>query len=250
MRTFDEEDYDIYSLGHMLKLERTVLLEQAQAELWHHWFWLHDFIEVSRKHNYLDEFYLVGKEPDAHDVDVYLHGLFKKFATLYGIISTRITHKNEIQFNLEFCTNEKSSKKKYHLRSEITVNVTSNGLSVRVLAGYCLWGRSYYLYEYQIAEYVISEFIEKVLSEHAECFDKFQKYKEKLEQDAKNVSVKSMEIAKNSIKCLYETSAEGYKEIKQEFLYSILYIDGKENCIYHKDFLDDPNTLITKLRKK
>ena len=58
-----------------------------------------------------------------------------------------------------------------------------------------------------------------------------------------------MEIAKNSIKCLYETSAEGYKEIKQGFLYSILYIDGKENCIYHKDFLDDPNTLITKLRK-
>ena len=250
MRTFDEEDYDIYSTGHMLKRERTALLEQAQSELWHHWFWLHDFMEVARNHNYLEEFYLVGKEPDVHDVDVSLHGLLKSLASFYGINCTRITQKNGIQFNIGFCSLGKSSKKQYPLRSEITVHVTRSGVNVRVLAGYCLWGRSYYLYEYKIAEYVILDFIEKILSEHKECFYKFYSYVKKLEQDSEEVSVKSLEIAKNSIKCLYETSSEGYKEIKQGYLYSIMYIDGKENWIYHKDFLDNPNTLIAKLKKR
>ena len=250
MKTFDEEDYDIYSVDHMLRRERAVLLEHAQTDLWHNLFWLYDFLEVSKMHNYLEEFYLVGKEPEVHDVEVYLHALFKKLASFYGISSTRITKKKEIQFNFGFCTGVNSSKKKYPLRSEITVRINRSGLDTQVLAGHCLWGKSYFLYEYQIVGNVISDYIEKVLSEHTECFDKFKKYREKLEQDSKEVSVKSLEIARNSIKCLYETSAEDYKEIKQGYLYSILYISGKENCIYHKDFLDNPNVLITKLKRK
>lgn len=250
MRIFDEEDYDIYSVDYMLKRERSVLLEQAQTELWHNLFWLNDFMEVSKKHNYLSEFYLGDKEPEVYDVDVYLHSLLKKFSSLYGISCIRTTKKNEIQFNLGFCTFGKSSKKKYALRSEIIVYVNRNGLSIRVLAGHCLWGKSYYLFEYQIVGNVLSDYIEKVLSEHTECFEKFQKYRRKLEQDAKEVSEKSLEIARNSIKCLYETSTEDYKEIKQGYLYSILYISGKETCIYHKDFLDNPNVLIPKLKRK
>ena len=111
MRIFDEEDYDIYSVDHMLKRERSVLLEQAQTELWYNLFWLYDFLEVSKMHNYLEEFYLVGKEPEVHDVEVYLHALFKKLTSFYGISSTRITKKKEIQFNLGFFTGINSSKK-------------------------------------------------------------------------------------------------------------------------------------------
>lgn len=250
MRVIDKQDYEIYSLDYMLRRERSLLLEQAQAELWNNEFWLYDFMEVSRRHNYLEEFYLVGKEPDVHDAEVYLHRLLKKFSSFYGISCTRFTQKKKIQFYLGFCAFGKSSKKKYPLRNEIIVSVNRSGLSIRILAGHCLWGKSYYLYEYQIVGNVISDYIEKVLSENRECFDKFKKYREKLEQDSKEVSVKSLEIASSSIKCLYETSTENYKEIKQGYLYSVLYISGKESCIYHKDFLDEPNVLIKKLKRK
>lgn len=189
MRVIDKRDYEIYSLDHMLRRERTLLLEQAQAELWNNGFWLYDFMEVSRSHNYLVEFYLVGKEPDVHDAEVYLHRLLKKFSSFYGISCTRFTQKKEIQFYLGFCAFGKSSKKKYPLRNEIIVSVNRSGLSIRILAGHCLWGKSYFLYEYQIVGNVISDYIEKVLSENRECFDKFKKYREKLEQDLKEVSV-------------------------------------------------------------
>ena len=88
MRVIDKQDYEIYSLDYMLRRERSLLLEQAQAELWNNEFWLYDFMEVSRRHNYLEEFYLVGKEPDVHEAEVYLHRLLKKFSSFLKIFRT------------------------------------------------------------------------------------------------------------------------------------------------------------------
>ena len=38
MRVIDKQDYEIYSLDYMLRRERSLLLEQAQAELWNNGF--------------------------------------------------------------------------------------------------------------------------------------------------------------------------------------------------------------------
>ena len=45
MRVIDKRNYEIYSLDYMLRREKTLLLEQSQAELWHNLFWLYDFLE-------------------------------------------------------------------------------------------------------------------------------------------------------------------------------------------------------------
>lgn len=63
------------------------------------------------------------------------------------------------------------------------------------------------------------------------------------------LTLKTIEIAQNSIKTLYESSGEKNRNLVQRNLYSSLLYKGRMIRIFHKDFLENPNVLLKEFEK-
>ncbi|MBR6214897.1 MAG: hypothetical protein IKQ84_00620, partial [Spirochaetaceae bacterium] len=73
----------------------------------------------------------------------------------------------------------------------------------------------------------------------------YSKFKESLNI----LTPKTMEIAMNSIKALYEESNQLNPIITQHRMYSTMMINDKTVNIYHKDYLENPDILIKLLAR-
>lgn len=80
-------------------------------------------------------------------------------------------------------------------------------------------------------------------------FNKLQEDYKKIEASSKGLTTKTIEIAQNSIRTLYEASAQKNRSLVQRNLYSAMVINGKNVRIYHRDFLDDPKVLMNEFGK-
>lgn len=228
--------------------ETRELVLRAQNELWNCKFWHNLFYEVNNKHNYQNEFYLVGSNPSQQEVEIYLHSVFKRLRSRYKITCRRQTASQEIIFELGLSYLPSIPKKKQCIvRNEILVQIGKTEIFLSILP-YSTLGGVYRLDEYLIVEHVIEDFCNEVFTHPDESFTTFLEYKKKLEETSKTLNEKALEIAQNSIRSLYETSTRKNRNLIQELLYSSLIIDGKENIILHIDFLKNPEPFIKLFR--
>ena len=70
-----------------------------------------------------------------------------------------------------------------------------------------------------------------------------------IEQSDSDLTVKTVEIAQNSIKAIYDARKERNKNLEQKYLYSVLYLQGKRIRVMHKDFLEAPEDLMKEIGK-
>ena len=80
-----------------------------------------------------------------------------------------------------------------------------------------------------------------------EKFSELRENYKKIKASSDGLTAKTIEIAQNSIRTLYEKSGEKHMNLVQRELYSSLLYKGRMIRIFHKDFLKDPNVLIKEL---
>lgn len=242
--------YELCSQTTLLKDEKKWLLERAQGELWKSDFWKQKFFQVLNRHSYQKEFYLLGSEPTIHEVDLYLHKLFKSLESRYKVACRRRTIKGGVELSLSV-SYIKSHSRKRQLASarELVVDINAKEISIKLLPYSAMVG-TLYLDEYVVVGNIINDLCKEIFSSPAKALAAFQKYQMKIEADSKALNQRLIEIARGSINSLCDKSAEVEKEKFNGFLYSLVKINGQEECILHKDFLDNPMPLISKLQKK
>lgn len=246
----NEYDYWYRDMPEMIRIEKGEILKQAQKELWRSKFWEKPFFDVVNRHSYQADYYLVKQPLTFNDVDSYLCKTFKKLSKKYIIPCKRTTSKYEILFELGLSyVGEPSKKKMCFLESEICVKLSRKGIAFYLLP-YSHMAKGFILSDFLVVENILMDFCNEIFTNPAKEFTDFLEFKKKLDEDVKSLSLRSIEIAKSSIKSLYEASNQINKEIGQGYLFSEMIINKKEVRIMHKEFLDNPQILIQKLQKK
>ena len=246
----NEYDYMFGEMPEMIRIEKTDILKKAQNELWRSKFWEKSFFDVVNRHCYQSDYYLLKQPLTFNDVDAHLWKTIKKLGAKYKIPCKRETSKYEILFELGLSfAGETSKRKRAFLESEIYVKLNRKGISFYLLP-YSHLAKGFILFDYQVVENILIDFCNEILSNPAKEFTDFLEYKKKLNEDIESLSVRSIDIAKSSIKSLYEASNQINKKIAQGYLFSEMIINKKEVRIMHKEFLDNPQILIQKLQKK
>ena len=229
--------------------EKRGLILKAQNQLWKYEFWKNNYYEISKKHCYQNEFYLIGKKPSKTEVEVYLYDVFKKLRSKYKIKCKRQTTKRDIVLELGLSSVSSKSKDLYCYKKEISVRISKVGIYLMILP-YCCISEIYRLDEYITVANIIKDYCHQIITSPDIRFTEFIEYRKKLEEAAETLTIKTVDIARSSTKSLYEASTQKNKNISQEYLCSFLLIDNEFACIFHKDFLDNPQILIQKLQKK
>lgn len=229
--------------------EKRGLILKAQNQLWKYEFWKNNYYEISKKHCYQNEFYLIGKKPSKTEVEVYLYDIFKKLRSKYKIKCKRQTTKRDIVLELGLSFVSSKSKDLYCYKKEISVRISKVGIYLMILP-YCCISEIYRLDEYITVANIIKDYCHQIITSPDIHFTEFIEFRKKIEEAAESLTIKTIDIAQSSIKSLYDASNQKNKNISQEYLCSFLLIDNEFSCIFHKDFLDNPQILIQKLQKK
>lgn len=248
MIEIDDWEYEYNTMPTMMKKERKWILEQVQKELWKCDFWKPAFYKVLNRHSYQDEFYLLGSEPTPQFVDKYLHKVLKRLQGKYEVACRRVTAKDFVELNLGISyVSTHTRKRQLTTLSELDVYVDDSQIIVSLLP-YSALACNYKLDEYLVVENVINDLCEELLAAPVKQISDFQNYRKKLNDDQKHLNLRAIEIARSSITSLYKKHL-GSEVTLQGYLFTVLSIGGKDQCILHKDFLDNPKILISKLQK-
>lgn len=246
----EEDDYDFLSRKTMLAFEKTWLLEKFQSILWKAEFWKTSFYKVLKRHNFQKDFYLLGSEPDYLDVDYHLYKVLGNLRSKYDIACHRETAKGCITLRLSVSyVNNTFGKKLLLNSSEMVISIDKSQISLMVLP-YSKMVANFPLDEYFVVENIITDFCQEwFLSPHKELIN-FQEYREKLDEDEKYLTDKSIQIALSSIKTIYKSFGGKDEDFSKGYLFSTVRIGDRKELILHRDFLDDPQFFISLLQKK
>lgn len=249
-------DYGFNSRTTMIKREHRCLLEEAQKKHWLCDFWAYVFYDVVyNRHTYQNEYYLLGNKPTTQKVDTYLYNALKKLQGKYEVACRRRTRKSksgkkfiELNLGVNYMSSH-SRKRQMTTYGELSIYIDDSYIFIRLLPYRDKTAR-YSLYEYLTVEKIINDLCAELFSSSIKEISDFQNYRKKLEKDVKSMNLRAIEIARASIKSIYLKSEEENKNIFCGYLYSHLKIGEKTETIIHKDFLENPQLLVSKLQKK
>ena len=249
MVEIEDWEYEYNTMPTMMKNEKKWLLEQVQKELWKCDFWKPAFYKVLNRHSYQNEFYLLGSEPSPEFVDMYLHNVLRKLQEKYEVACRRVTAKGFVELNLGISyVSTHTRKRQITTVSELAVYIDDTQITISLLPYSAMVGK-YCLDEYLVVENVINDLCEELLANPEKQISDFHNYRKKLNDDQKNLNLRAIEISRSSIASLYKKTY-GRDITLQGYLFTVLSIDEKNETILHKDFLDNPQILISKLQKK
>ena len=118
-------------------------------------------------------------------------------------------------------------------------------IELRMLSG--LFIETFALEDYEMMERLVSEVCNQ-LYEKGKLSELLYEHL-RLEESDSNLTVKTVEIAQNSIRAIYNGKATSFYDLKQKYLYSDLYFRGKNIRVLHKEFLEAPEDLMKELEK-
>lgn len=127
--------------------------------------------------------------------------------------------------------------------------VCINDITMRILPHSPLL-KLFWLEEYRLVENILTGLCDELYNRQKQKFNKLQEEYKKIESSSNGLTTKTIEIAQNSIRTLYEASTQKNRSLVQRNLYSSMIINGKNVRIYHKDFLDDPKVLMNEFGRK
>lgn len=232
----------------MNQKQLAVALEREQRELFT-WmqteFWQTLFCDLLKQHSFQNDFFLVNANLTNGDVVEHLRKVVSELSEKYELSFTETSHPTRTEFKLRFCYY--GYKKK--MFDELSVIVCIKDITMRILPHNPLL-KLFWLEEYRQIENILIGMCDELYNLQKQKFNKLQDDYKKIESSSKGLTTKTIEIAQNSIRTLYETSIQKNRSLVQRNLYSALIINGKNVRIYHKDFLDDPKVLMNEFSRK
>ena len=227
-------------LAEALEREQRELFSRIQTE-----FWETLFCDLLKKHSFQNDFFLVNANLTNDDVVNHFRKVVSQLSDKYELSFTEASHPTRTEFKLRFCYY--GNKKK--MSDELSVIVCINDITMRILPHNPLL-KLFWLEEYVLVENILTGLCDELYNLQKQKFNKLQEDYKKIESSSKWLTTKTIEIAQNSIRTLYEASAQKNRSLVQRNLYSAMIINGKNVRIYHKDFLDDPKVLMNEFGRK
>ena len=232
----------------MNQKQLAVALEREQRELFTRMqteFWQTLFCDLLKKHSFQNDFFLVNANLTNEDVVNHFRKVVSELTAKYDLSFTETSHPTRTEFKLRFCYY--GYKKK--LFDELSVIVCIKDITMRILPHNPLL-KLFWLEEYRLVENILTGMCDDLYNLQKQKFNKLQNDYKKIESSSKGLTTKTIEIAQNSIRTLYEASAQKNRSLVQRNLYSAMIINGKNVRIYHKDFLEDPKVLMNEFGRK
>lgn len=227
-------------LAVALEREQRDLFTRMQTE-----FWQTLFCDLLKKHSFQNDFFLVNANLTNEDVVKHFRKVVSELTAKYDLSFTETSHPTRTEFKLRFCYY--GNKKK--MSDELSVIVCIKDITIRILPHNPLL-KFFWLEEYRLVENILTGMCDEFYNLQKQKFNKLQEDYKKIESSSKGLTSKTIEIAQNSIRTLYEASAQKNRSLVQRNLYSAMIINGQNVRIYHKDFLDDPKVLMNEFGKK
>ena len=227
-------------LAVALEREQRDLFTRMQTE-----FWQTLFCDLLKQHSFQNDFFLVNANLTNCDVVEHLRKVVSNLSEKYDLSFTETSHPTRTEFKLRFCYY--GYKKK--LFDELSVIVCIKDITMRILPHNPLL-KLFWLEEYRLVENILIGMCDELYNLQKQKFYKLQQDYKKIESSSKGLTTKTIEIAQNSIRTLYEASSQKNRSLVQRNLYSAMIINGQNVRIYHKDFLDDPKVLLNEFNRK
>lgn len=224
-------------LAVVLEQEQTDLFTRVQTE-----FWQTLFCDLLKKHSYQNDFFLVNANLTNEDVVEHFRKVVSELTDKYELSFIETGHPTRTEFKLHFCYY--GYKKK--MFDELSVIVCIKDITMRILPHNPLL-KLFLLEEYRLVENILIGMCDELYNPQKQKFNQLQEDYKKIESSSKGLTTKTIEIAQNSIKTLYEASSQKNRSLVQRNLYSAMIINGKNVRIYHRDFLEDPKVLMNEL---
>ena len=225
-------------LAAALEREQTELFTRMQTE-----FWQTLFCDLLKKHSFQNDFFLVSANLTNGDVVEHLRKVVSELSEKYELSFTETSHPTRTEFKLRFCY----YGYKKQMFEELSVMVCINDITMRILPHSPLL-KLFWLEEYQLVENIIKEMCLQLFENQKEKFQELRKNYKEISASAEGLTAKTIEIAQNTIRILYEASDEKHRNLVQRKLYSSLLYRGRMIRIFHRDFLKDPGILTRELK--
>ena len=225
-------------LAAALEREQRELFTRMQTE-----FWQTLFCDLLKKHSFQNDFFLVSANLTNGDVVEHLRKVVSELSEKYELSFIETRHPTRTEFKLRFCYY--GYKKK--MFDELSVFVCINDITMRILPHSPLL-KLFWLEEYQLVENIIKEMCLQLFENQKEKFQELRENYKEISASAEGLTAKTIEIAQNTIRILYEASDEKHRNLVQRKLYSSLLYRGRMIRIFHRDFLKDPGILTRELK--
>ncbi len=225
-------------LAQAIKAEQTDLYSKIQTE-----FWQALFRDILQEHIFQADFFLVRQDVDFTEVVLYLQNLIKDECQKFKLELGESNRPNRTELKVRF-HNYGILKTMY---DELSIVICKEDITMRMLPHSPLI-KMYSLDDYQLVGKVFQSLCEKVFGDKLEDYVTYLENLRRVEKSGKKLTFKTIEIAKNSIKTIYQATDEKFKSIKQWNIYSSMVYKGKTVSVLHNDFLENPGVLISQLK--
>lgn len=225
-------------LAQAIKAEQTDLYSKIQTE-----FWQALFRDILKEHTFQADFFLVRQDVDFTEVVLYLQNLIKDECQKFKLELGEANRPNRTELKVRL-HNYGIIKTMY---DELSIVICKEDITMRMLPHSPLI-KMYSLDDYQLVGKVFQSLCEKVFGDKLEDYVTYLENLRRVEKSGKKLTFKTIEIAKNSIKTIYQATDEKFKSIKQWYIYSSMVYKGKTVSVLHSDFLENPDVLLSQLK--
>lgn len=225
-------------LAQTIEVEQKVLYSKIQTE-----FWQALFRDILQEHTFQADFFLVRQDVDFTEVVLYLQNLIKDECQKFKLELGESNRMNRTELKVRF-HNYGILKTMY---DELSIVICKEDITMRMLPHSPLI-KMYSLDDYQLVGKVFQSLCEKVFGDKLEDYVTYLENLRRVEKSGKKLTFKTIEIAKNSIKTIYQATDEKFKSIQQWNIYSSMVYKGKTVSVLHSDFLENPGVLLSQLK--
>lgn len=228
------------SLANSLEREQNDLISRMQSE-----FWQGIFCDILKKHTYQNDFFFVENGLTSEKVVSHLKDVIYKLCQRYGFECEVTSHPTRTELKLMFNCYDNSNEKE--VMDVLSIIVCQKDITMRILPHNPML-KLFWLEEYVLVENIIKDLCLQIFESQKEKFAELRENYKKIRASSRGLTAKTIEIAQNSIKLLYDKSDEKHKNLIQRELYSSLLYKGRMIRIFHRDFLKDPNVLLKEFK--
>ena len=224
-----------------LEREQTELFGRLQSE-----FWQGLFCDILKKHTYQNDFYFVESNLTTEKVVEKLKGTIDDLCHIYGLESEMTSHpyRTEIKLKIDYFDYQNNKA----TMDELSIIVCQKDITMRILPHNPLL-KLFWLEEYQLVENIVKEMCQQLFENQKEKFLELRENYKKISASGEGLTSKTIEIAQNTIKTLYEASCAKNRNLVQRKLYSSMLYKGRMIRIFHRDFMNDPSVLKKELER-
>ena len=224
-------------LAQTIEVEQKVLYSKIQTE-----FWQALFRDILQEHTFQADFFLVRDNLEMDEVVEYLRNEIGEATKKYGLGFTETEHPYRVELKVRF-----HNYGYVQSFDELSVVICKNDITMRMLPHSPML-KLFTLDEFKIVGNIVTDLCNTLFNDKLELFVGLQESYKRVEESIKGLTSKTIEIAQNSIRSVYDATDEKFKNLVQRNLYSSLRYNGKTIRILHKEFLENPAVLMEELK--